>query len=124
MQAALLLAPGEAKVLDRLQLNGRFVLERAQFTNPAVQEKLAELSRRAQGKKPGEPIGKIASQMRGRFVMSNGAIRFEPVAFDVPGAGILLTGVYGIRSQQLDFAGTVALRRRSRRRPAAASSSS
>jgi hypothetical protein len=109
MQAALLLPPGEPKVLDRLQLNGRFVLERAQFTNPAVQEKLAELSRRAQGKKPGEPIGKIASEMRGRFVMKDGAIRFEPVEFDVPGAGIVLTGVYGIRSQQLDFAGTVGL---------------
>jgi len=109
LQAALLLPPGEPKVLDRLQLDGRFVLEDTQFTDPGVQEKLAELSRRAQGKKPDEPIGKIVSDMRGRFVLKNGAIRFAPIGFVLPGADIELTGVYGLRSQILDLTGTLAM---------------
>jgi hypothetical protein len=109
LQAALLLPPGEAKVIDRLQLDGRFALERTQFSDPAVQEKLAELSRRAQGKKPDEAIGRIASNMHGRFTLKEGRIRFAPVAFDLPGAEIVLAGVYGLRSEALDFAGTLSM---------------
>jgi hypothetical protein len=109
LQAALLLPPGEAKVIDRLQLDGRFALERTQFSDPAVQDKLAELSRRAQGKKPDEAIGKIASNMHGRFTLKDGRIRFAPVAFDLPGAEVVLAGVYGLRSEALDFAGTLSM---------------
>ena len=109
LQGALLLPPGEAKVIDRLQLDGRFALEDTQFTDPGVQEKLAELSRRAQGKKPDEPIGQIVSDMRGRFVLKNSAIRFAPIGFVLPGADIELTGVYGLRSQILDLTGTLAM---------------
>jgi hypothetical protein len=109
LQAVLLLPPGDAKVMDRLRLTGRFALERAQFTDAGVRQKLAEMSRRAQGKKPDEAIGKIASDMRGHFVLRDGAIRFEPLGFTLPGADIQLTGVYGIRSQQLDFSGTLSM---------------
>lgn len=109
LQATLLLPPGNAKVVDRLRLTGRFALERAQFTDAGVRQKLAEMSRRAQGKKPDEPIGKIASDIRGHFVLRDGAIRFEPLGFNLPGADIQLTGVYGIRSQQLDFSGTLSM---------------
>jgi hypothetical protein len=47
--------------------------------------------------------------MRGQFVMSGGAIRFDALGFDLPGADIQLAGVYGIRSQALDFSGTLAM---------------
>jgi hypothetical protein len=109
LQSALSLPPGDAKVVDRLQLDGRFALEHAQFTDPGVQEKLGEMSRHAQGKKPEEPVGKLASEMRGHFVLRDSAIRFEPLEFDLPGAAVDLTGVYGLRSQQLDFTGTLAM---------------
>jgi hypothetical protein len=109
LQALLLLPPGDPRVLDRLQLTGRFVIERAEFTDPGVQEKLADLSRRAQGRKPGEPIGQIASDMRGRFTMRAGTIRFEPLGFTLPGADVQLTGMYGLKSQALDFAGAFSM---------------
>jgi AsmA-like protein len=109
LQALLLLPPGDQKVIDRLQLNGRFVLENTQFTDAGVQEKLAGLSRRAQGKKPDAPIGRLASDMRGRFVLKGGTIRFDPVGFGLPGADVELTGVYGLRSQVLDFSGTLSM---------------
>jgi len=109
LHAILLLPPGQEKVMDRLQLNGRFALEKAQFTDRGVQDKLAEMSRRAQGKKPDEPLGKIVSDMRGKFVLKDGAIRMQPLVFELPGAEIELNGVYGMRSQALDFAGTLSM---------------
>jgi hypothetical protein len=109
MQAKLQLPPGKEPVSDRLNLNGRFVLENAHFTDPKVQEQIAMLSRRAQGKKPTDPIGRIDSDMRGRFVLRDGAIRFDPFGFDVPGADVEIRGLYGLRSQQLDFRGTLAM---------------
>jgi hypothetical protein len=92
LQAKLLLPPGKTKISDRLDLVGRFALENASFTDPLVQEQIAMLSRRAQGKKPDAPVGRIQS---------------DPFGFDVPGAEVDIRGVYGLRSQQLDFAGTL-----------------
>ena len=109
MQAKLQLPPGKTPVSDRLNLDGRFVLENAHFTDPKVQEQIAMLSRRAQGKKPTDPIGRIDSDMRGRFVLNDGSIRFDPFGFDVPGADVEIRGLYGLRSEQLDFAGTLSM---------------
>jgi hypothetical protein len=109
LQAKLQLPPGKTPVSDRLDLDGRFVLENAHFTDPKVQEQLAMLSRRAQGKKPTDPMGRIDSDMRGRFVLRDGAIRFDPFGFDVPGADVQIRGLYGLRSEQLDFSGTLSM---------------
>jgi hypothetical protein len=109
MRATMTLPPGKSRVADRLQLSGRFGLEHAEFTDAGVKEQIALLSRRARGKRPDEPIGRIASDMRGRFTMRDGRVRFEPVRFGVPGADVQLVGVYGLRSERLDFAGTLAM---------------
>lgn len=109
LQASMTLPPGHAKVIDRLQLNGRFALERADFTDADVKTQLVELSRRARGKKPFEATGPVTSEMHGQFTMRDGRIRFEPIRFGVPGAEVQLTGVYGLLSEQLDFAGTLAM---------------
>ena len=109
LHAAMTLPPSKEKVVDRLQLSGRFAIEGAEFTDAGVKEQMAVLSRRAQGKKPDEAIGKISSDMRGEFAMRDGHIRFSPVRFGVPGADVQLVGVYGLRSEQLDFAGTLAM---------------
>ena len=109
MQAALLLPPGDAKVIDRLQLDGRFALEHVQFTAAEVQTKFAEMSKRAQGKPPDGPAETITTDMRGRFVLKDGAIRLEPLEVLLPGAAVSLVGVYGIRSEGLDFTGTVGM---------------
>lgn len=109
LHAAMTLPPGTRRIADRLQLSGRFALEHAEFTDPGVKTQIALLSRRAQGKKADEPIGRVASDMRGKFTMRDGRIRFEPLRFGVPGADVQLVGVYGLRSEQLDFSGTLAM---------------
>lgn len=109
LSAALEVPPGKQPVADRMALTGRFALRRTRFTDPGVQEQLAKLSRRAQGKKPDEPIGPIASDMSGRFVLRDGAVRFQDLQFDVPGATVNLAGRYGLRDEHLDFAGTLGM---------------
>lgn len=109
LKAKLVLPPGNESVSDRLQLAGDFALEQTQFTDPAVQEQLAMLSRRAQGKKPDEPVGKILSEMRGRFTLRDGVLRLNPLGFDVPGADVQVAGFYGLRSEQVEFAGTLSM---------------
>jgi AsmA-like C-terminal region len=109
MHAAMTLPPGHKKVIDRLELKGRFALEHVAFADATVKTQLVELSRRARGKKPFEATGPVASEMRGQFTMRDGALRLEPVEFAVPGAEVQLVGVYGLRSEQLDFAGTLAM---------------
>ena len=107
LQAKLLLPPGEKPVSDRLNLEGHFALENAHFTDAAVQEQIRMLSRRAQGKKPTDSLGHVDSDMRGRFVLRNGVMRFNPFGFDVPGADVVIHGVYGLRTEHLDFTGTL-----------------
>lgn len=109
MKGKLVLPPGKESVSDRLQLAGDFALEQTQFTDPAVQEQLAMLSRRAQGKKPDESVGKIMSEMRGRFTLRDGVLRLNPLGFDVPGADVSVSGSYGLRSEQVEFAGTLSM---------------
>lgn len=109
LQAKLLLPPGKAKVVDRLQLDGQFALRQTHFTDTDVQGQLAMLSRHAQGKKPEEPIGRIESDMEGKFVLRDGRLRLDPFGFSLPGAAVHISGVYGLRSEQVDFAGTLAM---------------
>jgi len=96
-------------VIDRLTLKGRFALEHAEFTDAGVRAQLATFSRRATAKKAEEPAGKLTSDMRGQFDMRDGRIRFEPLRFALPGADVQLVGDYGLKSEQLDFAGTLGL---------------
>jgi hypothetical protein len=109
LKAKLVLPPGKESVSDRLQLAGDFALEQTQFTDAAVREQLAMLSRRAQGKKPDEPVGKILSEMRGRFTLRDGVLRLDSLLFDVPGADVQIAGSYGLRSEQVEFAGTLGM---------------
>jgi hypothetical protein len=108
----LLIPPGDAKVADKMQLDGHFAIEHARFTDRGVQEKLATLSRRSQGKQKDDPApsgAQIRSDMKGRFVLRDGVVRFNPLIFDVPGAVVTVAGSYKLRGGALDFAGTFAM---------------
>jgi hypothetical protein len=110
LQASMLLPPGKGSVVDRLDLNGEFGLTRAKFTDTSVQSKIVGLSRRSQGKSNNEVMGEVVSDLNGRFVLDNGVVRFSRLAFGVPGALVELSGTYGLRTEQLDFTGTLRMR--------------
>lgn len=104
LTTTILLPPGEASVSDRLRLDGRFSLTKGRFEGP-VQQKLVALSRRGRGLDPGDPAGRVLSDLRGAFRLRSGLLSFSRLAFRVPGALVRVKGAYGLRTQALDFTG-------------------
>jgi hypothetical protein len=106
MATKFLLPAGDADVIERLQLDGRFRLAEARFTNVDVQTKIATLSARGRGDEGGIPAGNsVVSNMGGRFVMKNARIAFSELTFGVPGAVVELKGAYDLRAETIDFTG-------------------
>jgi hypothetical protein len=105
LKAKLVIPPEKKKVIDKLRLNGEFVLSKAMFTDAGVQAKLIGLSRRGQGMNNGEDVGDVLSNLRGRFVVEHAAARFSSLTFSVPGAAVELAGRYGLRDETLGFRG-------------------
>jgi hypothetical protein len=101
--------PGPGKVLQRLKLNGRFFARSAEPTNPAIQEKLEKLSRRAEGKPGDKNAGTAVFNLNGRFLLQKAAARFPELSFSIPGAKLDLKGAYGLYSERLDFSGDLRL---------------
>jgi hypothetical protein len=101
------LPPGKGDVFERLQLTGEFDVDKARFTNPDVQKKLTGMSQRARGH-PDEPTpNNVVSDLRGRFRLNNGRMTFSSLLFAMPGASVQLAGTYALRSEALEFDGTL-----------------
>ena len=105
LKAKLVIPPEKKKVIDKLRLNGEFVLSQAKFTDAGVQTKLTGLSRRGRGLAKDEPAGDVLSNLRGRFAVENAAARFSSLTFSVPGASVELAGRYGLRDEMINFKG-------------------
>ena len=105
LESTFALPPGEGRVPKRLQMSGRFGLTAARFSDGDVQKKLHELSRRSQGKGKDDPIGRVMTNLRGRFDARNGQLRLTDLNFRVPGAAVRLNGVYALESGAIDFRG-------------------
>jgi hypothetical protein len=101
-----LLPPGKGDVVDRLRLAGEFDLFSGQFRNPQVQAKLGEMSARAKGA-PDDPPDRLATEFEGRFKLADGTISLAALQFRIPGAAVHLDGTYGLRSEALEFDGTL-----------------
>jgi uncharacterized protein involved in outer membrane biogenesis len=106
--ASFVLPPGKGDVVDRLKLEGDFGLGSAKFTKPRLQQKVAQLSSKAQGhhEKPATiATSDTASNCRGHFALNNGVAKFTRLEFDVPSAKVALAGNYNLDTEQLDFRG-------------------
>ncbi len=100
------LPPGKEDVVDRLRLAGEFDLVSGQFRDPKVQEKLGGMSARASGD-PGDPPDRVATEFEGRFKLADGTLSLAALKFRIPGAAVHLDGTYGLRSEVLEFDGTL-----------------
>jgi hypothetical protein len=103
----MVLPAGPEDVVDRLQLDGAFQLAQARFTNVDVQRQITTLSRRGRGKETDEGAERerVVSNLRGRFTLKDGMLRFSELTFAVPGSIVQLRGAYNLRSQVMDFRG-------------------
>ncbi|HEX3684907.1 MAG TPA: AsmA-like C-terminal region-containing protein [Bryobacteraceae bacterium] len=106
----IVIPPGSADVLDKLQLDGQFGIVSAQFTSQEMQHRLLTLSDRARGitkkEEAGQPQQTVASNLNGHFKLEAGVVSFSRLGFSVPGAAINLAGNYNLRSGTMDMDGT------------------
>lgn len=109
LQAKFDLSPGALDVIKRLKLAGDFEIQSARFTEVNVEQKLASLSRRGRGEHDESASGNTAFNVKGRFILGNGTMKFSRLSFNVPGAAVLLHGTYGLQSGELDFHGMLRL---------------
>ena len=103
----MLLPAGPEDVVDRLQLDGRFELARARFTNLNVQRQITTLSRRGRGEESNEGAEseRVVSNLRGRFKLAKGALTFSELTFAVPGSTVRLHGSFDLHSETMNFQG-------------------
>ncbi len=103
------LPPGKGEISDRLIVSGDFDLRNARFTSPMVQQKIDDFSRMGQGRPKDESIGEVASNLAGKFAISNGIIRFSSLQFNIPGSEVNLHGRFRFQDESLAFRGKVRL---------------
>jgi hypothetical protein len=93
-----------SRVIDKLDLDGHFTATGVKFTNPDVQQKMANLSHRAEGE-PKEHDSDVAMAMAGQFILDDGTMTLHQLMFELPGAQINLDGTYALASGEIDFKG-------------------
>jgi hypothetical protein len=109
IDAAMDLPQGKQKVLERIAFEGTVRAERVKFTKDAVQDKIDELSRKAQGRPADESIDEVASQMGAKFSLRNGVFTYQGLSFKVQGATVQLAGTHSLRSKTVDLSGVALL---------------
>jgi hypothetical protein len=101
------LPPGDLDVLQKLDLNGSFTVDNAEFTSNTLQEKIDKLSMRSRGIHDDQTNERIVSDMKGSFDLGNGSIKFSSLSFMVPGTEVSLIGDYNMVTEDLNFTGTL-----------------
>jgi hypothetical protein len=99
--------PEKVPYSQKLQLSGPFKLREGLFTNPSIQEKLDDMSRRAQGKPSDLSIKAATSDFDGVMTLRHQLLTIESLTFTTPGAMVRLAGEYDMKAETVDFRGQV-----------------
>ena len=103
--------PGTQSFIQRVNLQGDFVIGSGDFTKPTTQRAVNNLSEVALGEKgknsqKDEPAT-VAENMKGHVEMKNATATFTDLYFGVPGALAHMHGTYGILTQKIDLHGNL-----------------
>lgn len=113
MKAKLHIPPGETRVPAKLELAGRFAVRDVQFNNPQIQDKVDGLSLRAQGhpkevqEVSNDRKAQVSSQLQADFSLAHGLMTMNNVQYQIPGALVLLNGVYSLDGNVFEMKGHV-----------------
>jgi hypothetical protein len=99
------LPPGPQDITQRLALDGKFFVSQGRFTSLSIQQKLRDLSARAQGKPEEDNAGSDVTRLSGRFTLGNGMINFRQLTFSVEGARIELEGTFQLSGAAFNLRG-------------------
>ena len=109
MSARIHIPPLSGDVKEKLILDGRFSVDRGQFLQDTVQDKLDTLSRRGQGEPKNAEIDNVFSKMAGDFHLESQLLHLRKLTFDVPGASVNLSGDYEMSKDDISLAGALRL---------------
>ena len=113
MHTKLHIPPGQMRVAQKLELAGRFDIRSVSFSNPKVQDEVDGLSMRAQGKPEeakdagSDHKAEVSSEMKADFTLGNAMATVHNLDYEIPGAHVLMDGVYGLNGEVFEFKGHV-----------------
>lgn len=113
MNARLHIPPGHERVPVKMEMTGDFHVSGVTFNNQRWQDQVDGLSARAQGRP--EAVAQVShdreaevhSQLASRFTMGGGILTATDVHYSIPGAMVLLNGVYSMDGKLFEFKGHV-----------------
>jgi hypothetical protein len=106
-RARVVLPAGDAPFLRRVQLNGSFGIDDAQFKQ-RTQDNMEKLSSRARGQYDDVRPADIDSDVQGHVRLRHGVAWFDQVRFRVPGAVVNGGGTFNLITKRVNLRGTVA----------------
>lgn len=109
MRSKIFIPRGDVDVIEKIGLRGNFRMSGVRFTNPDLQSKIDEFSRRASRQSHEETLNQARSTFDSAFVVRNSVIRVSNFRYGVPGVEVDLNGTYGMRTEELDFEGVLRL---------------
>jgi len=110
LECNVVLPPGSDAFWRKLQMDGRFGIAKARFSQSTTQAGLNRISRRAQGEKDDVAEEQnVLSNLQGRLSVSEGTARLSNVTFDMPGVSARLSGTYDLLKKVVNLHGTAHL---------------
>jgi AsmA-like protein len=98
--------PGKAAFLKRVQLEGDFGIESAQFTSEETQTSVNKLSTAGQGRgDQTDNPDRVLTDLEGHVNVKDGIATFTGLRFRVPGARAKMNGTFDLISQKVDLKG-------------------
>jgi hypothetical protein len=110
-QAHMTIPGGPKPFMRRVRMEGDFGITDVAFTNEETQERVTELSLRAQGqkvpdrKRKKEALPKITGKLSGHVEMLNGVARFSNLSYSLPGVVATVHGTYSFNDEAIDLHG-------------------
>lgn len=100
---------GDMDVIQKLNLKGNVDVQRMQFVNPEIQNRIDELSRSGQGRPGDMAIDEVASKLETQFALNDAVLNLPSISYRVSGAAADAKGQFNMRSQEMDFHGVARL---------------
>jgi hypothetical protein len=113
MHTKLHIAPGPARVAEKIELSGKFDIRTVTFANARTQDEIDAMSMRAQGrpKEAGDAgsdhRAEVSSEMKADFTLAHAMTTVRNLNYQIPGALVLLDGVYSLNGEVFEFKGHV-----------------
>ena len=99
------LVPKPGKFVEKVVMDATFGIGDTKFTKTTTQQKVDELSERAQGDTKDGGHVEVVSDLGGHVRLENGVAHFSKLAIAVPGASADLRGTFNVETKDINLRG-------------------